>query len=87
MYIFFIRDTVKLSNSRTNSIYEFFDYFCVFFCKKFGKNRAELQNELNMMHSSDENIELCSVDRFRSIERNRNFYKKPKNNQKIHKSN
>ena len=30
--------------------------------------RTELQNELNMMHSSDENIELCSVDRFGSIE-------------------
>jgi hypothetical protein len=31
---------------------------------------AELQNELNMMHSSDEDIELCSVVRFGSIEPN-----------------
>jgi hypothetical protein len=35
-----------------------------------------------MMHSSDEDIELCSIDRFGSIEPNRTFYK---NNQKIRK--
>jgi hypothetical protein len=29
-----------------------------------------------MMHSSDEDIELCSVDRFGSIEPNRTFSKK-----------
>jgi hypothetical protein len=33
-----------------------------------------------MMHSSDEDIELCSINRFGSIEPNR------KNNQKIRKS-
>ena len=52
----------------------------VFFCKKFFLH--ELQNELNMMHSSDEDIELCSVDRFGSIEPNF-LQKKHKNNQKI----
>ena len=52
-------------------------------------DRTELQNELNMMHSSDEVNELCSVDRFESINPkfgsiefdcpdypNRTFYKK-----------
>jgi hypothetical protein len=29
-----------------------------------------------MMHSSDEDIELCSIDRFDSIEPDRTFYKK-----------
>ncbi len=38
------------------------------------------------MHSSDEDIELCSIDRFDSIEPNRNFYKKSQKNQKIRKS-
>jgi len=37
-------------------------------------DRTELQNELNMMHSSDEDIEYCSVYRFGSIEQN--FLKK-----------
>ncbi len=32
-----------------------------------------------MMHSSDEGIELCSIDRFSSIEPNRTFYKKNTN--------
>jgi hypothetical protein len=35
--------------------------------------RNELQN---MMHSSDEDIELFSIDRFGSIEPNPTFYKK-----------
>ncbi len=43
----------------------------VFFLKNSVRfDRTELQNELNMMHSSDEDIELCSVDRFGSIEPN-----------------
>jgi len=37
---------------------ELFDYFCVFLKKKFDPVRSnELQNELNMMHSSGEDIE------------------------------
>ncbi len=40
------------------------------------KRSVPIQNELNMMHSGDEDIELCSVDSFGSIEPNRNFYKK-----------
>ncbi len=40
-----------------------------------------------MMRSSEEDIELCSIDRFGSIQPNRTFYKKKhKNNQKIRKS-
>ncbi len=75
--------TVKLANFKRlpNRIkYEFvtalelFDYFCVFFIKSSVRfDRTELQNELNMMYSSDEDIELCSVDRFGSIEPNRTF--------------
>jgi len=40
-----------------------------------------------MMHSSDEDIELCSIDRFGSIEPNRTelFTKNHKKNQKIRK--
>jgi len=36
-----------------------------------------------MMHSIDEDIVLCSIDRFGSIEPNRTLYK---NNQKMRKS-
>jgi uncharacterized protein (DUF486 family) len=53
--------TVKLANFKRlpNRIaLELFDYFCVFFIKSSVRfDRTELQNELNMMHSSDEDIE------------------------------
>jgi hypothetical protein len=67
--------------------YELF-FFVFFFVKSSARfDRTELQNELNMMNSSDEDIELCSVDRFGSIQPNRTFCKKKhKNNQKIRKS-
>jgi len=41
-----------------------------------------------MMHSSDEDIELCSIERFDSVRSSRTelFTKKHKNNQKIRKS-
>ena len=61
---------LNTSSSRRTAL-ELFDYFCVFFIKSSVRfDRTELQNELNMMHSSDEDIELCSVDRFGSIESN-----------------
>jgi pyruvate/2-oxoglutarate dehydrogenase complex dihydrolipoamide acyltransferase (E2) component len=53
----------------------------VFFSEKNRFDRTELQNELNMMHSSDEGIELCSFDRFDRTEPNF-LRKKYKNNQK-----
>ncbi len=42
----------------------------VFFSEKNRFDRTELQNELNMMHSSDEGIKLCSFDRFDRTEPN-----------------
>jgi hypothetical protein len=58
------RTELNTSSSRRTAL-ELFDYFCVFFIKSSVRfDRTELQNELNMMHSSDEDIELCSVDRF-----------------------
>jgi hypothetical protein len=43
-------------------------------------DRIELQNELNMMHSSDKDIELCSVDQTELFTQNH------QDNQKIRKS-
>ncbi len=36
-----------------------------------------------MMHSSDEDIELCSIDRFSSVRLNRTFYEKTQKKSKI----
>ena len=70
------RTELNTSSSR-RTVLGLFYYFCVFFVKSSVRfDRTELQNELNMMHSSDEDIELCSVDQFGSIEPNRTFYKK-----------
>jgi hypothetical protein len=52
--------------SRTRTFPNFLIILC-FFLKKFGSIE---QNELNMMHSGDEDDELCSVDRFGSIQPN-----------------
>jgi len=49
------------------------------FSKKVRFDRSELQNELNMTHSSDEDNKLCS-------DRTEIFTKKHKNDQKICKS-
>ena len=74
------RTELNTSSSR-RTVLGLFYYFCVFFVKSSVRfDRTELQNELNMMHSSDEDIELCSVDRTEL------FTKKHKNNQKICKS-
>ena len=66
------RTELNTSSSRRTAL-KLFDYFGVFFCIKFGLvlHRTELQNELNMMHSGDEDTELCSVDRFGSVRSNR----------------
>ncbi len=56
------RTELNTSSSRRTAL-ELFDYFCVFFINSSVRlDRTELQNKLNMMHSSDEDIELCSVD-------------------------
>ena len=45
----------------------YYSNFSEFFLKRLIRfDRTELQNELNMMHSGDENDELRSVDRFGS---------------------
>ena len=51
------------TNSLRRTALELFDYFC-FFVKKKRFDRIELQSELNMMRSGDQNAELCSVERF-----------------------
>ena len=46
--------------------------FLIIFVKSSVRfDQTEFQNDMKMMHSSDEDIELCSVDRFGSIEPNR----------------
>ena len=56
------RIELNTSSSQRTAL-ELFDYFCVFFVKKVQFDRTELQNELIMMHSSDEDIKLYTVDR------------------------
>jgi hypothetical protein len=70
------RNELNTSSSRRTAL-EIFNYFVFFFVKSSVRfDRTKLQNELNMMHSSDEDIKLCSVDRFGSIELNRTFLQK-----------
>ena len=84
-YYIFSKDQKKKLISKDFSfitIHETLNLHCSYYF-----DRTEFQNELIMMHSSDEDIELCSVDRFGSIEPNRTFYKKTQIfNQKIRKS-
>ena len=54
-----------MSSPRRTTL-ELFGYFRVFE-KKIGSNETELElDELNMMHSCDEDDEFCSVDCYRA---------------------
>jgi hypothetical protein len=55
----------SLKNEKKN--FRDFIFGLLLFVKKIGSIRFS-QNELNKMHSSHEDIELCSVDRFGTIE-------------------
>jgi hypothetical protein len=52
------RTDLNKSSSRGTAL-ELFDYFCNFFVRF---DRTELQNELNMMHSGDEDDVFGLVD-------------------------
>ena len=70
------RTELKTSSSRRTALATLYKV------ARFDRIEPQLQNELNMMHSDDEDIELCSLDRFdrtKLLTKNKKMIKKFRN--------
>jgi hypothetical protein len=75
------RTELNTSSSRRTAL-ELFGYICVYFLYKvarFDRIEPQLPNELNMMHSDDEDIEFDRFDRTKLLTKNKKLIKKFRN--------